>query len=78
MDAGERRQLGKLALGGLARVRRELAQERHDLGWRIGHLGCERILGVIAEANEVGGFVAQREDVLDIAAVVPPGVGALV
>ncbi len=78
METGKRRKLGQLPFCGFAGVCGQLSQERHDLRRRIGHLGRQRVLGKIAEAHEVGGFVPQREDALDKATVVPSRVSALV
>ena len=59
-------------------MRRQFAQEGDNLIGRASHLGSKRILGEIIEADETRRVVTQREDGLDVFAVIPISVIALV
>ena len=71
-------QLRQLGFGRRPRTHREVAQEADDLSGRLRHLGGERIIRVAVETDEFRRLVAQRQDLLDVVAVVPLVVRALV
>ncbi|MNQ51779.1 hypothetical protein D3C85_657740 [compost metagenome] len=76
---GEGAQLGQILLGERLAAHRQVAQEAEHLLGRLGHLGGQRQLGVVGEAQQLGQLLAQVEDLgHQRAVVVLAGVGALV
>ena len=68
---GEVAQLVQVALGVGAGAGGQVAQEGQHLGRRAGHLGHQRGLGEVREAQQPGLFLAQHQQFLHQRAVVP-------
>jgi len=69
--AGELLQFPELALGGRTAHARQVLQELDHLGRRARHLGGQRVLGEVREADDLRRLVAQREDLGHQRRVVP-------
>jgi len=63
-------QLLQVALGERLAARGQVTQEAQHLIGALGHLGCQRQLGVVAEAQQLGQFLTQVEDLFHYRAVV--------
>ena len=76
-DARKLREFGNVFFCRGFRTGCQFAQKIYDLGCRSCHLRGQRVLGKIVETNQFCGFMAQRQNRLDVVAVVPLGVAAL-
>ncbi len=76
--AGKGEQLGHVAFGEGLGLLRHVAQEIEDLGRGVGHLGQQRFLGIVVEAEHGGIFCLEGEQALHDRAVVPFRLGIAV